>query len=183
MPLHPTAASSPLPLRGSFKTHITQDLLLLRTLRGLPSHSDGKSTSLQWATCPFRACSLCSSLTSQTSPPSTLPRSLSTPAIRPPCCSWRTSRCASLGPFPCFPLPRKQVPQTPKQLISSPSVLKPWNEWHGLLWKESNWTSPHEAPQVYPPWTSSPPSTPRLLVPTRSPPEGEAFFHASLLFP
>lgn len=142
-----------------------------------------KVKSLQWATWPFRACSLCSCFTPQTSPPSTLPLSLSTPVTRPPCCPWDISRCTSLGPFLCFPLPRKQVPHTPKQLVSFPSVLKLWNEWHRLLRKESNWTSPHEAPQAYPPWMSSPPSTPRLLVPTRSPSEGVDFFHASLLFP
>lgn len=182
-PLHPTTFSSPPALQGSFKTHINQVLLLLRTLQWLPSHSDRKSMSWQWATCPFRAYSLCSSFPPQTSPPSTLPLSLSTPATRPPCCSWDISRCTSLGPFPCFPLPRKQVPQTPKQLMSLPSIFKLWNECHRLLRKESNWTSPHEAPQAYPPRTSSPPSTPRLLVPTRAPSEGVAFFHASLLFP
>lgn len=47
----------------------------------------------------------------------------------------------SLGPFP-----RNQALQIAKQLISSSSALKPWNEWQGLLWKEPNWTSAHGGP-------------------------------------
>lgn len=145
--------------------------------------SQCKSVFLQWATHPYRIYL----------PPSSLPLqfhflSLShfLTLLKPHSflATPRTHRgTLYLGPFPCFPLPGKQVLQISKWLTSSPSVLKPCGM-NGRVCSEKTPTGHFlmDVPEACPTRTSSSPSTPKLLLPMWSSSQGVAFFHASPLF-
>lgn len=144
--------------------------------------SQCKSVCLQWATHPYRICLLPSSLPLKfhflsLSHFLTLLKPHSFPAIP------RTHQgTLYLGPFPCFPLPGKQVLQISKWLTSSPSFLKPCGmNGRGCSEKTPNGHFLMDVPQACPTRTSSSPSTLKLLLLMWSSSQGVALFHTSLL--
>lgn len=87
-------------------------------------------------------------LTPQVSFPFTLALSHSTQATQLSCYSWDTSRYTLPWAFSLLSSSWKTSPSDIQMGNTFTFCLKAmWNEWQGLLWKDSNWIFPHGCPR------------------------------------